>query len=308
MNNEVMNDIATNNTEKQDYLVRATAGGLQLRGFALTGRQLAETARVAHGTCPVATAALGRLLCGGVLMGSMLKNDSDLLTLQIKCDGPIGGLTVTANGKGHVKGYVINPVFEGYARPDHKLDVGGALGYGTLTVIRDMGLKEPFAGTTDLITGEIAEDLTYYFATSEQIPSSVGLGVLLNKEDGSVKQAGGFIVQVMPDATDEVIDRLEQNLSKIKSVTSLLDAGMSPEDILGVLFEGLDMQIEDRGDCGFVCDCSMDKIEKAVLSLGKKELSEMTTEGKEIEVGCHFCGRKYVIAPQRLKQLYDMAK
>ncbi len=297
---EVMNTIT-------DYMVRATAAGMRLRGFAVTDRQTVEDARLAHDTSPVATAALGRLLSAGVMMGSMLKNDEDLLTLQIKGDGPIGGITVTANGRGDVKGYANNPVFEGFARADHKLDVGGAVGYGTLTVIKDMGLKEPFAGTTELVTGEIGDDLTYYFATSEQVPSSVGVGVLLNKEDGSVKRAGGFIVQVMPDCPEETIDRLEKNLSGIKSVTSLLDDGKTPEEILGMIFEGLDPEVEDKSPCGFFCDCSMKKIEKAVISLGKKELAAMAGEGKDIEVGCQFCGKKYCITPERLAELMENA-
>ena len=290
-----------------DYMIRATAAGQRLRAFAVTSRDTAESARRAHETSPVATAALGRLLSAGIMMGGMLKNDDDVLTLQIKGDGPIGGITVTADAKGNVKGYVNNPVFEGFARADHKLDVGGAVGYGTLTVIKDMGLKEPFAGTTELVTGEIGDDLTYYFATSEQVPSSVGLGVLLNKEDGSVKRAGGFIVQVMPDCPEEVIDRLEANLSKIKSVTTLLDRGLSPEDILGMIFEDLALEIEAKSDCRFFCDCSMNKIEKVVISLGKKEIESMVSEGKEIEVGCHFCGKKYRIPPDRLKELMENA-
>ncbi len=290
----------------KDYIVRATAAGLQLRAFAVTSAGIAETARKAHGTSPVATAALGRLLTGGVMMGKMLKNSRDVLTLQIRCNGPIGGLTVTADAEGNVKGYVNNPVFEGFARPDGKLDVGGALGYGTLTVIRDMGLKEPFAGTTELVTGEIAEDLTYYFASSEQVPSSVGLGVLLNREDGSVRCSGGFILQVMPGATDETIDKLEKNLSGVKSVTDLLKDGKSPEDILGILLEGLDPRIEEISDCSFRCDCSRRKIEKVLLSMGKKELLSLADEGEDIEVKCHFCGSRYVFTPDEARGLIDV--
>ena len=289
--------------KKKDYIVRATAAGLQLRAFAVTCAKIADTAREAHGTSPVATAALGRLLAGGVMMGKMLKNEQDILTLQIRCDGPIGGLTVWADANGHVKGYVNNPVFEGYARADGKLDVGGALGYGTLTVIKDMGLKEPFAGTTELVSGEIAEDLTYYFASSEQIPSSVGLGVLLNREDGSVRCSGGFILQVMPGASEEVINMLESNLSGVKSVTELLKEGKKPEDILEILLAGLDMQIEEISDCSFYCDCSRQKIEKVLLSMGKKDLLSLADEGKDIEVRCHFCGEKYVFTPEQARSL-----
>ena len=284
-------------------MVRGTAAGLQLRAFAATTAQLVETARKAHGTSPVATAALGRLLTGGVLMGKMLKNPEDVLTLQIRCDGPIGGLTVTAKGNGEVKGYVNNPVFQGYARADHKLDVGGAVGYGTLTVIKDMGLKEPFAGTTELVTGEIAEDLTYYFAASEQTPSTVGLGVLLHKEDASVRCAGGFIIQVMPGATEETIERLESNLAGVGSVTELLKEGKKPEDLLDILLEGLQPQIEEKSECRFFCDCSRARIEKVLLSMGEKDLRALADEGEDIEVKCHFCNKNYVFTPDQARAL-----
>ncbi|MCR5418940.1 MAG: Hsp33 family molecular chaperone HslO [Lachnospiraceae bacterium] len=293
--------------DQRDYMLRATAADGQLRAFVLRSSQLVEKARQAHGLSPVATAALGRLLSGGVMMGKMLKNAGDVLTLQIKCDGPIGGLTVTAGADGDVKGYVINPVFEGYARADHKLDVGGALGYGTLTVIKDMGLKEPFAGTTELVTGEIAEDLTYYFATSEQTPSSVGLGVLLNREDGSVSCAGGFILQLMPGASEETISTLERNLSQVKSVTAMLSAGLTPEDMLSVLCDGLGFRIEEKCDCRFHCDCSKQRIEKVLLSLGEKGLKELLEEEKPVEVKCHFCNTAYSFTKEEITRLAEQA-
>ena len=205
-----------------DYIVRATAANSQIRAFAATTRDLVETARAAHNTSPVATAALGRLLTGGVLMGTMMKNEKDVLTIQIKCDGPIQGLTVTADNQGNVKGYVENPMVMLPPSKKGKLDVASALGLGVMNVIKDMGLKEPYLGQTILVTSEIAEDLTYYFATSEQTPSSVGLGVLLEK-DNTVKQAGGFIIQVMPFIEEEVVAKLEENIGKIDSVTSMLD-------------------------------------------------------------------------------------
>ncbi len=299
MEKEMMKQIQTGN----DHLVRMTAAGLQLRAFAVQSRDIAEVARRAHDTWPVATAALGRLLSAGAMMGFMLKSEQDLLTLQIKCDGPIGGLTVTADAFGNVKGYANVPQFEGYARIDHKLDVGGALGYGTLTVIKDLGLKEPFAGTTELITGEIAEDLTYYFATSEQTPSSVGLGVLLNQEDGSVRQAGGFLIQVMPDAKDEVIDRLEQNLSEIQSVTSLLEEGLGPKEILERILSGLDPVLEEMKPCRFFCDCSREKIEKVLLSLGSQDLRDLAAGSEDVEVKCHFCNTAYKFSPATIGQM-----
>lgn len=197
-------------TQEKDYIVRATAAGGQIRAFAATTRELVEEARSRHGTSPVATAALGRLLTAGAMMGSMMKNDTDVLTLQINGDGPLGGITVTADSRGDVKGYVQNP--DVILPPKNgKLDVGGAVGIGLLTVIKDMGLKEPYSGQTILVTSEIAEDLTYYFANSEQVPSSVGLGVLMER-DNTVRCAGGFIIQMMPFATEETIGQIEENL------------------------------------------------------------------------------------------------
>ena len=193
-----------------DYMVRATAAGAQIRAFACTTKELVEEARKAHNTSPVVTAGLGRLLSAGCMMGSMLKGEDDLITLIVRGDGPLQGLTVTADSKGRVKGYPLVPDVILPANAIGKLDVGGAVGRGYLKVIRDMGLKEPYVGQTELQTGEIAEDLTYYFALSEQVPSSVGLGVLMEK-DNTVKQAGGFIIQLMPFAEEEVIARLEEN-------------------------------------------------------------------------------------------------
>ncbi len=294
--------------EATGRVVRMTAANLQLRAFAVESKYIVEYARKAHETSPVATAALGRLLSAGAMMGAMLKNQQDLLTLQIKCDGPIRGLTVTADAKGNVKGYVNVPRFEGFARPDHKLDVGGALGYGTLTVIKDLGLKEPFAGTTELLTGEIAEDLTYYFATSEQTPSSVGLGVLLNKEDGSVRQAGGFLIQVMPEAKDEVIDVLEQNLSGIQSVTALLEDGCDAVQMLERILAGLDPQLEQESPCRFACDCSREKIEKVLLSLGEKDLSDLSEGKDDVEVKCHFCNSAYRFSPAEIRDMLSAVR
>lgn len=290
-----------------DYIVRATAADAQIRAFACSTRGVAEAARQAHNTSPVVTAALGRLLSAGAMMGSMLKGEKDLLTLQIKGDGPIQGLTVTADSLGNVKGYanvsdVILP-----ANAGGKLDVAGAVGHGTLSVIKDMGLKEPYVGQTLLQTSEIAEDLTYYFATSEQVPSSVGLGVLMNR-DNTVKQAGGFILQLMPFAADEVIDRLEQNLNKVTSVTSLLDAGNTPEQMLEILLEGLNPEMNDTLSVNFSCNCNRKKIEKVLISLGKQEIKDMIDDGQEIEVNCHFCNTHYKFSVDELKELYKKSR
>lgn len=285
-----------------DYMVRATAANNQIRAFAATTKELVEEARSRHNTSPIATAALGRLLTGGVMMGSMLKNEKDMLTIQIQCDGPIGGLTVTADAAGKVKGYVENPDVILPPNKKGKLDVAGALGLGVLSVIKDMGLKEPYVGQTILTTSEIAEDLTYYFATSEQVPSSVGLGVLMEK-DNTVKQAGGFIIQVMPFVEDAVVSRLEENIGKIDSVTSMLDKGMTPEEILETVLEGFDVEVTDRIVPQFYCNCSKERVEKALISIGKKEIQEMIDEGKEIEMNCHFCNTNYTFTVEELKDI-----
>ncbi|MBM6750302.1 Hsp33 family molecular chaperone HslO [Mediterraneibacter glycyrrhizinilyticus] len=289
-----------------DYIVRAAAANTQIRAFAAVTTELVEEARERHSTSPVATAALGRLLTGGVMMGSMMKNKEDMLTLQIKCSGQIGGLTVTADSQGNVKGYVHNP--DVMLPPKNgKLDVGGALGQGVLTVIKDMGLKEPYSGQTILQTGEIAEDLTYYFATSEQVPSSVGLGVLMEK-DNTVRCAGGFIVQVMPFIEDKVLEKLEQNIQNIQSVTSMLDNGHTPEEMLGHVLEGLDLEVTDTLPARFSCNCSKERIEKAIISIGKKEIQSMIDDGKEVEVKCHFCNTAYTYSVDELKELLRKAK
>ena len=290
----------------KDYIVRATAANNQIRAFAATTRDVVETARQAHNTSPVATAALGRLLTGGAMMGTMMKNEKDLLTIQIKCEGPIKGLTVTADVNGNVKGYVENPDVMLPPSKAGKLDVAAALDLGVLSVIKDMGLKEPYVGQTILQTSEIAEDLTYYFATSEQVPSSVGLGVLM-EHDNTVKQAGGFIVQLMPFVDDDVVDRLEANINKISSVTSMLDRGMTPEEILEEVLDGFEVEVKDTMPAQFYCNCTKERVEKAIISIGKKDIQEMIEDGKPIEVNCHFCGKSYEFSVEELKTLIKKA-
>ena len=286
----------------QDYLVRATAADAQIRAFACTTVNTVEAARQAHNTSPVVTAALGRTLSAAAMMGSMLKGEKDYLTIKLKGDGPMQGITVTADAMGNVKGYAVVPDVIIPAKPNGKLDVSGALGAGTLSVIKDMGLKEPYVGQTLLQTSEIAEDLTYYFATSEQVPSSVGLGVLMNREN-TVRQAGGFIIQLMPFAEEEIIGKLEENLKKITSVTALLEEGMTPEQILELLLEGLSPVITDRRPVAFTCNCSKERIEKVLVSLGREELEDMVADGQPIEVNCHFCGKSYTFSLEELKGL-----
>lgn len=289
-----------------DYIVRATAADGQVRAFAATTREVVETARVHHETSPVATAALGRLLTAGAMMGSMMKNDTDMLTLQIRSGGPLGGITVTADSHANVKGYVLNP--DVMLPPKNgKLDVGGAVGVGLLQVIKDMGLKEPYAGQTVLVSSEIAEDLTYYFANSEQVPSSVGLGVLMEK-DNTVKCAGGFIIQLMPFAEEATISKLEENLKNVTSVTALLDQGYTPEQLLEALLGNLGLEITDTMPTKFFCNCSKERVEQAVVSIGKKDIQEMINDGEDIEVKCHFCNTVYRYTVEDLKRIIKRSK
>lgn len=283
-----------------DYIVRATAADAQIRVFAAYTKDMVEEARRRHETSPVATAALGRLMTAGAMMGSMLKGEKDLLTLRINASGPIQGITVTADSKARVKGYVGNPNVILPANKVGKLDVAGAVGIGFMDVIKDMGLKEPYVGQTVLQTSEIAEDLTFYFANSEQVPSSVGLGVLMNK-DNTVAQAGGFIIQLMPFASEEVITQLEENLKDITSVTTLLAQGNTPEDLVNILCRNLEPVINDKIDTGFYCNCDRARVEKALISVGRKELQEMIDDGEDIEMKCHFCNSAYVFTIEDLK-------
>ncbi|MCR5769335.1 MAG: Hsp33 family molecular chaperone HslO [Lachnospiraceae bacterium] len=295
----------------EDYIIRGTAADESVRVFAMTSKQLVEEARKRHNTTNVATAALGRLLTAGALMDAMLKNDTDVLTLQIGCAGPIGGITVTAGiedsdgaERVNVKGYVNNPNVDMPLREDGKLDVGNALGAGMLTVIKDMGLKEPFSGQTELVSGEIAQDLTYYFANSEQVPSSVALGVL-TAPSGEVLEAGGFIIQLMPFAPDEVIDKLEKSISGISSVTSMLAQGQTPEDIMRGIFADMDFTVNAKIPARFYCNCSKERVRKAIMSIESSDLEEMIADNKPAEVNCHFCGESYTFSVDDLKAIYS---
>ena len=290
-----------------DYIVRATAADNQIRAFAATTRELVEHAREIHNLSPVASAALGRLMTAGAMMGAMMKGEDDLLTLQIQGSGPIGGITVTADAKANVKGYVNVPDVILPPNEKGKLDVSGAVGTGLLSVIKDMGMKEPYVGQTALQTGEIAEDLTYYFATSEQVPSSVGLGVLMTKEN-HVEEAGGFIIQLMPFTDEKVIDALEEKLGRMTSVTSLLKEGKSPEMILEELLGEFGLEINETIPTQFYCNCSKKRVEKAIISIGKKEIKDMIADGKPIEVTCHFCNTNYEFSVEELKEILKKSR
>lgn len=290
-----------------DYIVRATAGGGSIRAFVATTGQMVQHAREIHHTSPVASAALGRMLTAASMMGVMLKGEKDLLTLQIRGLGPLKGVVVSADYKGRVKGYVFNPNVDIPSKYPGKLDVGGAIGEGYLSVIKDIGMKEPYAGRIQLVSGEIAEDLTYYFAQSEQTPSAIGLGVLVDT-DTSIRRAGGFMIQLLPDATEEMISTLETKLNAIPYVTDLLDMGKTPEDILEILLGDLDLKIYDTIPVEYYCNCTKERVEKALISIGREELEKVIVEDKKANLHCHFCGKEYEFAEERLKELLDEVK
>lgn len=289
-----------------DYIVRASAAKGMIRAFACTTKGIVEYAKNAHNTSPVVTAALGRLMSAAAMMGSMMKNEEDLLTLKIEGSGPMKAAIATATAKGNVKAYPFVPDVILPPNSKGKLDVAEAIGVGILSVISDIGLKEPYVGQVELISGEIAEDITYYYATSEQIPSSVALGVLMNK-DNTVNSAGGFIIQLMPFCPEEVIEKLESIIPTLAPITVLLNEGKTPEQILKLILGDLELEINDKLDISFKCDCSKEKIEKALISIGAKELNEMIDEGKDIEVACHFCSKKYNLGVDELEELLTKA-
>ena len=284
-----------------NYIIKATAANHQIRAYAAVTKEMVEEARRIHNTSPVATAALGRTLTAGAIMGSMMKNEKDVLTIQIKGDGPIGGITVTADSKANVKGYVNNPNVVIPANKIGKLDVAGANGKGMLTIIKDIGLKEPYVGHTPLVSGEIAEDITYYFASSEQVPSVVALGVLMNK-DNTVRQAGGFIIQLLPGASEEVITKLENTIKGINSVTTMFEEGNTPETILENILGNVGLEQLDKIPTDFKCNCTREKVEKALISIGKRDLQEIADEGEPVELNCHFCNESYVFEVEDIKK------
>lgn len=297
-----MNTISKNS----DYIVRATAANHQIRAFAISSTNTIEEARQRHNTSPIATVALGRLMSAGAMMGAMMKGDDDIITIQIKGDGPIGGLTVTADAKANVKGYVNNPEVMLPLNSAGQLDVEKALGIGVLSVIKDIGLKEPYVGDTILVTSDVTQDITYYFATSEQVPTSVGLSVIMSK-DNTVKSAGGFIIQLLPDASEEIISALEKKIKEVKNVTTMLEHGYTPEQMLEELLAEFGLDILDKIPTQFYCNCSKERMSRALISIGRKELSSLIEEGRTIEVNCHFCGSHYNFDVEELKDLLHKA-
>ena len=293
--------------DNKDYIVRASLANDSVRAFAISSTHLVAEARERHKTLPVVTAALGRLLSAGAIMGSMMKGDKDIVTISLKGDGPAGYITVTANSHGHVKGFPGNPNVDIPRKYAGKLDVGAAVGRGLLTVSYDLGLKEPYSGQVEIQTGEVAEDLAYYFTASEQLPSAVGLGVMVDT-DSSVKHAGGFIVQLLPDAPEDVIELLEKKLANLEPVTAMMEKGMTPEDMLSYIFEGVDIEFTERHDVEFYCDCSNEKVKRALAAISDKDLQDIVNDGEDIEVKCYFCNTAYKFSIADIKDILSSRK
>lgn len=289
----------------KDYIIRGINKDKTIRLFVANSTNLVEKARRIHNTSPTATAALGRALTGAAIMGITMKGEKDSLTFKIKGDGPIGDIVTVANSKGEVKGYVDNPYADIPSKPDGKLNVGGLVGKnGQLVVIRDLGLREPYIGMANLVSGEIAEDLVNYFYVSEQQPSAINLGVLVDK-DISVKAAGGYMLQLLPDVSEEDIDRIEEILSKAKPISTLIDEGLTPEEVMEELFGEFEMEILEKKFISFECNCKREKIESMLQSLGKEEIEDMIKKDGKAEVICHFCNSKYLFTEEDLHKLIN---
>lgn len=287
----------------KDYLIRGIDKLGRLRIFVASTTNLVEEARIKHNTSPTSTAALGRVLTAGAMMGIMMKNDQDTLTLKINGGGPIGNILVVVKNQGKVKGYVDHPLADVAPKSKGKLDVGSLVGKnGTLTTIMDFGLKEPYIGQSNLVSGEIAEDLANFYLLSEQQPSAVSLGVLVDR-DRSVKAAGGYIIQLLPDISDEDIIKIENVLTKIEPVSTLISKGLSPENIMNKILSDFEMSVLDKIDLEFLCDCSREKIESVIISLGKKEIEDIIEEDGGAEVICQYCNKKYLFNKEQLSKI-----
>lgn len=285
----------------KDYIIRATAAEGTVRAFAAVTTELVNKASVIHGLSPIATAALGRTLTAAGMMSKMLKGEKDKLTIQIKGDGPLGGIVVAADSMANVRGYVHNPDVDLPLNERGKLDIRTAVGYGYINVIKDMGLREPYIGFADLVSGEIADDLTYYFATSEQVPSTVALGVLVDKD--GVTSAGGFIIQLMPGAEEEIVEKLEKRLIGFPSISKLLADGATPEQILDMLLEDMNPRVIEKIPTSFTCNCSHDRMERNLISIGRNDLLEILEDGKGAELQCHFCNKMYNFSHEDIEKL-----
>lgn len=288
----------------KDYIVRATAAEGAVRAFAAVTTDMVNEAREIHSLSPIACAALGRTITGSAMMAKLLKGDNDTLTIQIKGDGPLGGIVAVTDSKSNVRGYVFNPNVELPLNSQGKLDVSKAIGKGYLNVIKDMGLKEPYIGYVKLVSGEIAEDFAYYFAYSEQVPTIVALGVLVDA-DGSVLNSGGYMIQLMPDAGEDIIDFLENKVSLLPSVTAMLSEGKTPEEILEAVLGEKSLKFFDKSPCSFNCNCSRERMERNILSLGKSEIMDIINEQGDAETQCHFCNSKYHFSREELTKLVE---
>ncbi len=289
----------------KDYILRITAGNGSIRGFFARTTDLANESFNIHQTTPVVSAAMGRLLTATSILGIMLKSEKDLVTLTLKGDGPLKGVIATSDYSGNVKGYPYVNNVDIPLKPSGKLDVGGAIGYGTITLTRDMGLKEPYTGQIPLISGEIADDLTYYFAKSEQIPTSVALGVLVDT-NYTIKQSGGFIIQLMPGTDDSFIDIIEKKLQTLKPVTEMLDKGLTPEDIAQEILGDIGIDSKETLPIKYYCNCSRERVEKAVMTLGKEEIVDILNNEKQVHIKCEFCKNEYLFNEDELKKLYKL--
>ncbi|WP_027307658.1 Hsp33 family molecular chaperone HslO [Caloramator sp. ALD01] len=289
-------------------LVRATASNGDIRLFAAITTDIVEKARQIHDLSPTASAALGRLLTAGSIMGAMLKGEKDTLTLSMNGRGPAGNLVVVANSKGNVKGYISNPHVELPLNDKGKLDVGGAIGKdGFLNVVKDMGLKDPYIGSVPIYTGEVGDDIAYYFTVSEQVPSAVALGVLVDT-DISIKSAGGLVIQMMPGANELLADIITFRLQEIPPLSTLIAEGKTCEDILNLLFDDMDLKIHEEIDIAYECDCSRERVEKALIALGKEELERLKEEEEIMQVECHFCERRYQFTKDDIQNLINSIK
>lgn len=287
----------------KDYIIRAVSDSGSIRAFAAYTKATVNQAQIYHKTSAVVTAAMGRLLTAAAMMGATLKGEQDIITLQTNGDGPIGRMIAVTDSQSRVKICVGNPNVELPLNSQGKLDVGAAVGKnGYLTVITDLGLKEPYIGKIPLVSGEIGDDLTSYFAISDQVPSAVGLGVLVDT-DLSVKESGGFIIQVMPGASDEEITKLEENIAKVKSVTTLLDEGKTVEEILDIVLQGIEFHITDKLDTEYYCNCSRERVEKTLITIGEKDLREIIETDGKAQLTCHFCDGVYDFSKDDLERL-----
>jgi len=289
----------------KDYVVRATAAEGTVRAVAAINTNMVKDAINVHGLSPLASVALGRTMTAVSLMSTFLKNEKDTLTIQIKGDGPLGGIVVVSDLNANVRGYVHNPLADLPMNANGKYDVSGAIGEnGYLNVIRDLGLKEPYIGYVKLLTGEIAEDIAYYYASSEQIPSVVALGVLTNSEE-LIKCSGGFIIQLMPDAKENVISVIEEKIASLPSVTKLFSDGNSPEDILELILGDMDLKMGESSPCQYKCNCSRERMEKSLMCLGREEIESIIKEQHGAETCCYFCNSKYQFTEEELLRLLD---